>query len=182
MALSRKSGKSRTRRRKPRSTRTKAERNVAQPADPQASLIKELKAHARDLEKTLKARARDLAEARDQQTATADVLKVISRSAFELQPVFDTVVENAVRLCEAERAFLFQFDGELLRYAASYNVSPELREFVNRNPIAPGRHSISARAALDRRTVHVRDVHPIQSMPMRCEMSGRFGRCSRFRC
>ena len=100
----------------------------------------------------------ELRETLQQQTATADVLKVISRSAFELQPVFDTVVENAVRLCEAERAFLFQFDGELLRYAASYNVSTELREFVNRNPIAPGRHSISARAALNRRTVHVLDV------------------------
>src|SRR5204863_7792130 len=69
-----------------------------------------------------------------------------------------TLGENAVRLCEAERAFLFRFDGKLLRSAASYNVSPELREFVDRNPIAPGRHSISARAALERRTVHVPDV------------------------
>jgi signal transduction histidine kinase len=93
-----------------------------------------------------------------QQTATADVLKVISRTAFELQPIFDTLVENAVRLCEAERAFLFLFDGTLLRSAATYNVSPELREFVDKNPIAPGRHSISARAALERRTVHVPDI------------------------
>jgi GAF domain-containing protein len=100
----------------------------------------------------------DLRESLQQQTATANVLKVISRSAFELQPIFDTLVENAVRLCEAERAFLFQFDGEVLRSAASYNVSPELREWVDRNPIAPGRHSISARAALERRTVHVPDV------------------------
>ena len=86
------------------------------------------------------------------------MLKVISRTAFELQPIFDTLVENAVRLCEAERAFLFRFDGKLLRSAASYNVSPELREFVDKNPIAPGRHSISARAALERRTVHVPDI------------------------
>jgi signal transduction histidine kinase len=93
-----------------------------------------------------------------QQTATADVLKVISRTAFELQPIFDTLVENAVRLCEAERAFLFRFDGKLLRSVATYNVSPELREFVDKNPIAPGRHSISARAALERRTVHVPDI------------------------
>jgi GAF domain-containing protein len=106
----------------------------------------------------LQASNRDLSEALQQQTATADVLKVISRSAFELQPIFDTLVENAVTLCEAERAFLFRFDGELLRSVASYNVGPELREFVDRNPIAPGRHSISARAALDRRTVHVSDV------------------------
>jgi GAF domain-containing protein len=100
----------------------------------------------------------ELRESLQQQTATADVLKVISRTAFELQPIFDTLVENAVRLCEAERAFLFRFDGKLLRSAASYNVSPELREFVDRNPIAPGRHSISARAALERRTVHVPDI------------------------
>jgi signal transduction histidine kinase len=83
---------------------------------------------------------------------------VISRFKFELQPIFDTLVENAVRLCDAERAFLFRFDGALLRAMASYNVSPELRDFVDKNPIAPGRHSISARAALERRTVHVPDV------------------------
>jgi len=101
---------------------------------------------------------KELRESLQQQTATADVLKVISRTAFELQPIFDTLVENAVRLCEAERAFLFLFDGKLLRSAATYNVSPELREFVDNNPIAPGRHSISARAALERRTVHVPDI------------------------
>jgi signal transduction histidine kinase len=100
----------------------------------------------------------ELRESLQQQTATADVLKVISRTAFELQPIFDTLVENAVRLCEAERAFLFRFDSKLLRSVASYNVSPELREFVDKNPIAPGRHSISARAALERRTVHVPDI------------------------
>ena len=100
----------------------------------------------------------ELRESLQQQTATADVLKVISRSAFDLGPVFETVVENAVALCEADHGFLFRFDGELLRMAASYNASAEHREFVQRNPITPGRYTISARAALERRTVQVSDV------------------------
>ena len=126
----------------------------------------------------LRQRTDDLTESLEQQTATSEVLKeVISSSASDLQAVFDTIAENAVRLCEAKRAFIFRFDGEVLHSVASYNVGPELREFVHRNPIAPGRHSISARAALERRTVHVtdiqadpeysyatRDVEPIRTM------------------
>ena len=102
--------------------------------------------------------SRELSEAFEQQAATSEVLKVISSSASDLQPVFDTMAENAVRLCEAERAYIFRFDGELLRAVATYNVGPENREFVNRNPIAPGRHTVSARAALERRSVQVPDV------------------------
>ena len=85
----------------------------------------------------------ELRESLQQQTATADVLKVISRSAFDLGPVFETVVENAVRLCGADRGFLFRFDGELLRMAAFYNASPELTEWVRQNPITPGRIRLS---------------------------------------
>ena len=106
----------------------------------------------------LRRRTDNLSEALEQQTATSEVLKVISSSASDLQPVFDTMAENAVRLCEAERAYIFRFDGKLLQAVASYNVGPENWEFVHHNPIAPGRHSISARAALERRTVQVPDV------------------------
>ena len=100
----------------------------------------------------------ELRESLQQQTATSNVLEVISRSAFDLQPVFDTVLESAATLCEAERGFLFRFDGELLRVVASHNSSPELKQFAEQNPIRPGRHSGSARAALERRTIHISDA------------------------
>ena len=100
----------------------------------------------------------ELRQSLQQQTATADVLQVISRSAFDLQPVFDTVAESSVRLCGADKAFIFRFDGEVLRMVAGYNASPELEEFVRQNPIRPGRHTGTARAALERRTVHIPDV------------------------
>ena len=106
----------------------------------------------------VQARTDDLAESLQQQTATADVLKVISRSAFDLQPVFDTMAESAVRLCEAERAYIFRFDGKMLRAVASHNAGPENQDWVYRNPIPLGRHSVSARAGLERRTVQVADI------------------------
>src|SRR5215813_8100779 len=100
----------------------------------------------------------ELRESLQQQTATADVLEVISRSTFNLQAVLDTLVQSAARLCDADRALIYRFDGEFLRLAAFYNASPELREVIERNPISPGRQSTSARAALERRTVHIPDA------------------------
>jgi GAF domain-containing protein/DNA-binding response OmpR family regulator len=106
----------------------------------------------------LEARNHELRVALEQQTATSELLKVIGRSTFDLQPVFDTLAENTVRLCEAERSFIFRYDGQLLRVVATHNASAEIRAFVEQHPIAPGRSSASARAALERRSIHVHDA------------------------
>jgi GAF domain-containing protein len=100
----------------------------------------------------------ELRESLQQQTATADVLQVISRSAFDLQPVFQAVAESSVKLCGADKAFIFRFDGELLRMVAAYNSPQEFTQWVAAHPIRPGHHSGSARAALERRTIHIPDV------------------------
>ena len=102
----------------------------------------------------LRQRTDDLSETLEQQTASAKVLEVISRS----RAVFETVAESSVRLCEADRAFIFQYDGELLRMKAFYNASPELADWVREHPVRLGNHLASARAALHRQTIHIPDA------------------------
>jgi GAF domain-containing protein len=106
----------------------------------------------------LQVRNREVTEALDQQTATSEVLKTISRSTFDLEPVLEILIENATRLCGAEKGFIYRFDGESLRLAADYGWSPELREFIQQNPIRPGRGSVAGRVVLEKRTLHVPDV------------------------
>ena len=106
----------------------------------------------------LRQRTADLTESLEQQTATSKVLEVISRSAFDLQAVFETVAASSVRLCGADRAFIYRFDGELLRMALALNAPQALKDFLTQNPIRPGRYSSAGRAALERQTNHIPDV------------------------
>jgi two-component system NtrC family sensor kinase len=106
----------------------------------------------------LQASNRDLAEALEQQTATSEVLKVISRSTFELEPVLEALVENAATLCGAEWGTIYRVDGELLHVAAFYRASSEFREFWQQVELRPGRGSCAGRAALERRTGHLPDA------------------------
>ena len=106
----------------------------------------------------LRQRTTDLTESLDQQTATARVLEVISRSAFDLHAGFETVAESSVRLCEADRAYIFRLNGDVLRAVAAFNASQENKDFVERNPIRLDRGSASGRAMLERRTIHIPDI------------------------
>ena len=100
----------------------------------------------------------ELSESLQQQTATADVLKVISRSTFDLQAVLNALTESATRLCGATRGHIFQFDGEVLRFAAAYGAWPGFTDYLESHPVRPGRGSVSGRAAAERKTCHVHDV------------------------
>ncbi|MBR1210723.1 GAF domain-containing protein [Bradyrhizobium sp. JYMT SZCCT0180] len=103
-------------------------------------------------------RTDDLSESLQQQTAVGDVLKTISRSTFDLQPVLDTLVNTAALLCDAEMAFIMRREGDEYRAGAAVGYSREYIEFLETHPLKADRGTITGRAVLERRTIQILDV------------------------
>ena len=106
----------------------------------------------------LRERTRDLEESLEYQTATSDVLKVISRSTFDLQPVLDTVCDTARRLCGARLAGIAVRKGDVYRYVATSSLNPEWARGLREKAWSPGRESVAGRASLERAVVHISDL------------------------
>jgi transcriptional regulator with GAF, ATPase, and Fis domain len=150
VTLSRKRAKRRTRGRKLHLTGTKA--RVGRARKTRADLEQQLKASKREI-----AHARDrLVEAMKQQAATSEVLRIISNSPTEIQPVLDAIAEHAARLCGANNAVIFRLEGNSLRLVASYGKLPTTSHA--RKPVPANRDTVLGRATCDRRTIHVHDL------------------------
>jgi GAF domain-containing protein len=119
-----------------------------------ARLLNELRQRTTDLTE----RTADLTEALEQQTATSDVLTVISRSAFDLQAVLETLVQAVARLCMADKSGIAQRDGDVFRTVANFGFPPELVQWSAEHPLPGDRASATGRAALEGRAIHIPDV------------------------
>src|SRR5262249_29265630 len=108
----------------------------------------------------VQARTQELTETLEYQTATGEVLNVISRSLTDIQPVFDMIAENVARLCEAQYCFVYRFDGQLLHFVAHHGLTADVLEMNRRAyPALPSRRSAAARAILERSVTQIPDVN-----------------------
>jgi two-component system NtrC family sensor kinase len=122
---------------------------------------------AADLQKQLDQRTRELAEAQkrlvealEQQTAAAEVLRIISNSPSDDQPVFDAIAKHVPRLCKAPYCWVFRFDGKLMHFAAEHGLSPAVAQvFRSAYPLPPGDGTAAARAILDGAVAEIPDIH-----------------------
>jgi GAF domain-containing protein len=116
------------------------------------------RSHA-NLRERLDRSRRELKEALEHQTATSEVLDLISRTPTNVQPVFDAIIESTVRLCDAVFGVVWRYDGELLHYAASHNFTPDVLDQISKiYPKRPDRSIAAGRAILDGRIAHVPDM------------------------
>jgi chromosome segregation ATPase len=129
-----------------------AKAHVSQARQTRADLAKQLKECRREIAQT---RER-LIEVMEQQTATSEVLRIISNSPSEIQSVLDALAENAARLCDANNARIWRLEDNLLRLVASYGESSATKD--GREGLPANRDTVTGRAACDRRTIHVHDI------------------------
>jgi two-component system, NtrC family, sensor kinase len=117
-----------------------------------------------------------LAEALEQQTATADILRIITRSRSDIRPVFDLMTRSAVQLCRGRMSTAFWYDGDLIHMIAGHGTSPEMIENMrSRYPMPAGSSSLTARAIRDRWTLHVRDLETDPEVPEATRGLARLG-------
>ena len=153
----------RTASRKPATTRHRKLKRISAPM-----AARQLLSPIADLQEQVSALTRELAEARDQQTATSQVLRVISSSPGELQHVFQVILENATRICDAHFGNLWLREGEKFRIVAMHGAPPEYREFMFREPlIALDPQSATGRIASSREAVQIDDISKTPSHRIR---------------
>jgi hypothetical protein len=141
--------------------------------------LEELRAHARELEQKLAARETELAEALERQTATSDVLQVISRSPGDLGPIFQAMLENATRLCEAKFGNLFLCEGDAFRLVAMHGAPPANAEARKHDPLVrPPPDSALALLASTKQVAHIADIKATRlvSAPILGGLHHKYGR------
>ena len=161
------------RRAKPSKLKVEAKPPVARKARKgEGSRVHELEKHLAETQKRLAEALQREQVLVEQQTATVEILSVISSSPTDVQPVFDTITQNALELCGAASSLLTTFDGELLHLAALANVRPGVADSLRRvYPMRPGRGAAGARAILTRAVVHIPDLREDPEYALRARVN-----------